>query len=136
MGNRRTTFYAQASSYGDDQPAGTNQGANQLIITAKNKDWQEKNYRRNFVPPHNVAVNEGTYTNVQSAGYNAKDRHDKNSLYGNRSSLAQKFDTCVNGCKTPQWPGEILPGSEPILPIASAPVDDTYNRNGWRYGYN
>ena len=37
-----------------------------------------------------------------------------------------KFDTCVNGCQTPQWPGEILPGSTPILPIPSSPVDEGY----------
>lgn len=41
-----------------------------------------------------------------------------------------KFDTCdnsINGsCHTPQWPGEILPGSVPILPRASSPVDEGY----------
>lgn len=52
LGNRRTTFFAQ----GDDQPAGTNQGANQLINTAKNLDWLEASYRSAFSPPTNVPV--------------------------------------------------------------------------------
>ena len=52
LGNRRTTFFAQ----GDDQPAGTNQGANQLINTAKNLDWLEARYRSAFSPPTNVPV--------------------------------------------------------------------------------
>jgi len=39
----------------------------------------------------------------------------------------EKYDTCINGsCQTPQWPGEILPGSEPVLRIPSSPVDDGY----------
>jgi len=70
LGNRRTTFYAEIQ--GDDQPAGTNQGSNQLINTAKNLDWQEKNYRRAFPAPVNVAVNPDTYGNVMKAGYDAK----------------------------------------------------------------
>ena len=75
----------------------------------------------------NVAVNPDTYGNVMAAGYKAKEQHEKRSLFGDRFNLAQKFDTCVNGsCQTPQWPGEILPGSEAILPIASSPVDEGY----------
>lgn len=39
----------------------------------------------------------------------------------------EKYDTCANGsCQTPQWPGEILAGSEPVLRIPSSPVDAGY----------
>lgn len=38
-----------------------------------------------------------------------------------------KFDTCTTpSCRTPQWPGEILPGSKAILPKPSSAVDDGY----------
>ena len=68
LGNRRTTFFAQ----GDDQPAGTNQGSNQLINTAKNLDWAEGQYRSKFSPPSNVAVPKGAFKNVIAEGKKAK----------------------------------------------------------------
>jgi len=50
------------------------------------------------------------------------------ALLGSCSAIrVEKYDTCANGsCQTPQWPGEVLPGSEPVLRIPSSPVDDGY----------
>ena len=51
QGNRRTTFWAQIQ--GDDQPEGSNQGVNQLIVTPKDKRWQERLFRNAFKPKNN-----------------------------------------------------------------------------------
>ena len=50
------------------------------------------------------------------------------ALLGSCTAIkVEKFDTCVNGsCQTPQWPGEVLPASEPVLRIPSSPVDAGY----------
>ena len=121
-------------------------------------DWQEKNFRKAFPAPVNVAVNPDTYGNVMKAGYEAKSAYGtkSQSIFGDvpaeakaeqdaakteekaseapetpeapKASLAQKFDTCANGsCATPQWPGEILPGSTALSRRASSPVDEGYN---------
>ena len=92
LGNRRTTFYAQ----GDDQPAGTNQGSNQLINTAKNLDWLEARYRSAFAPPTNVHVDPAVAMEVEKIiDYNKeknakKDKPAKDPVEAKAEKSAQK----------------------------------------------
>ena len=78
-----------------------------------------------ILPKASSPVDEG-YTPTLNAVFDNRWNVQMNA-YLNQQALAQKFDTCAGGsCHTPQWPAEILPGSQAILPKASSPVDEGY----------